>query len=261
MQQRRKQKVKKRKAKRKLKKLIFLFVFIVLCFFIVSKVGLFRIKSIDIKGNSQIKTQEIIKATGLNQGQNYNFTEKNKIILNLKRLPFVKDANIKFSLKGNLKIFIVERRPIGEIKGSTNYIVDDELRILKTSDNFNDKLIDIEGIDTNKYEIGAFVFRNDENLRDVSLKILNSKYKDEIKKITYEKETLNFTLKNDVEVIFGGDEKYDYKMKLLDKVFKDVEETGKNIVSVDLVSGDDVIVVLQDDTNYENNWDNYIEND
>ncbi len=42
-------------------------------------------------------------------------------------------------------------------------------------------------------------------------------------------------------------------MKLLDKVFKDVEETGKNIVSIDLVSGDDVIVVLQDDTNYENN--------
>ena len=261
MQQRTNKKIKKRKAKRKLKKIMFLLVFIILGIFLVLKAGLFRIKSIDIRGNSQVKSEEILKAAGLSQGQNYNFTEKNKIILNLKKLSFVKDANIKFSLRGNLKIFITERHPIGEVKGLTSYIIDDEFRILKTSDNFNDKLIDIEGIDTNKYEIGAFIFRNDKNLRGVSLKLLNSKYKDEIKKISYDKENLSFTLKNDIEIIFGGDEKYDYKMKLLDKVFKDVEETGKNIVSIDLVSGDDVIVVLQDDTNYENNWDNYIEND
>lgn len=238
--------IKKRKNMKRRRNIFFLFIILMLLA-IFYRLGAFRIDSIKISGNNIVKKSEIERALDIEEGVNYLILGKKEKIKKVLKIPYIK--SVKFSyrpFKRILKVDVEEREEFGIVIATSNYLVDRELKILKEVKGTRDDLISIFGIDTNKYEIGAFLFRNDEALKELSKKLIESDIIYDIKSMKFYKTNVDFTLKDGILVKFGPIDKFDYKMKLLSKIRDDIKNTGKDVVSIDLFTDENPVVLLKE---------------
>lgn len=233
--------IKKRMRKRRI---IFISLVIIIAFSLVQISGIFRINKLDISGNNVVKKSEIEKILNESIGKNYLLLNKGKSEKALLKIPYIKDVKFSYKFNNTLRVSIDERQDFLLIKGGTEYIADRNLKILGEKSSSKKELIVVEGIDTNKYEIGAYLFRNDENLKELSQKLLNSNIIFDISSIKFYKDSCDFTLKDGILVKFGPVNNFDYKLEMLEKIREDIKNTGKDVVSIDLFSNENPIVTL-----------------
>lgn len=237
------QRIRRKKQMRK-RRIIFISILIILFFSLIHFSGIFRINNLDISGNNIVKKSEIEKVLNESIGTNYLFLNKGKRKKALLKTPYIKDVKLSYKFGNTLKVAIDERQDFLLIKGGTDYIADRNLKILGEKSSTKDELIIVEGIDTNKYEVGAYLFRNDEKLKELSSKLLESNVIFDISSIKFYKDSCEFTLKDGILVKFGSVDNFDYKLEMLEKIREDIKNTGKDVVSIDLFSNENPIVTL-----------------
>lgn len=238
---------KLRRRRNILKRTIFFLILIFIIIFSMRKFGVFNINSIEIKGAGNIPKNQILTASGINKGENYFSSPNKKRVKALKDIAAIKNAKISFSPNRKVTIQIEKRIPKAQIKGYAEYfIIDSDYRIIEILEKENEKLMVIDGLKTNKYKKGDFLFIKESEEKN----LLNMIFKDEeiykkVSLIELKKSYANLYTKDEIKIELGSYFDLEYKFKMLDQIIKDIEETGKSVSSIKMEKGKDPIVVMR----------------
>ncbi|GFN35972.1 cell division protein FtsQ [Tepidimicrobium xylanilyticum] len=232
-------------------KLFMLILIGIIIYLFIFKTDIFNIKRIEVIGNKNLKKDQVIKASLCNIGENiFNISKKNGEA-SLKRLSYIKEANIKRKLPDKIVIEIVERKEIAIIPYIGSYIyIDDEGYVLKIEEQ-NDEvdLLRIDGIKLENPIEGDNLFHTlaDEEMvvffnYSNSLNLISL-----MKRVDFaDKTNVVIELKNGVKVAFGLLDNVKYKLRFLNKIINDIEEKGINARHILFNKGDNPIVVTDD---------------
>lgn len=244
--------MKKTRVKRKLffRKIVFLLILISLIIFGLNRANFFTVKGLAVEGAESIDQEEIIRRSGLVIGANYfEFSEKSRVA-DISSIPRIKSVDIKFSPFGDTVIKIEERVPVLKVRNYSDYFIfDEELRCIDVGEDVNDELINLNGINEEAVELGKFLFASKEMAveKNSILQVLKDpNLNGTIKEITVNENNLVILNKDGIEIDFGAFSNGEYKLTLLGEILKDIANTNKNVVKIEMERGNNPIVTLGD---------------
>lgn len=147
----------KAQRKRKIKRMCLIIIILIIASIIISiKSNIFEIKKVAILGNPIMSGEDVKKNTENLVGQNILFINKQNIIIEAKKNPYVENVEITKSYPKQVNIKITEKQGIYYIvRDEQNYILDNESNLLEITDNIeNRNLVKIIGIDLKSTELG-----------------------------------------------------------------------------------------------------------
>jgi cell division protein FtsQ len=169
-------KVQRRKQIRRITILSILLVIAVIVF--VTKSTFFIIKKVVILGNPIMSGEEVKKRTEDLNGQNIFFINKQNIIHEAKKSPYVENVEVSKTYPKQVNIKIFEKQGMYYVeKDGINYVLDSDLVLLeKTDDVKNRSLVNIIGIDLENVELGEKTLGDSRKLQflDIFYKIIKN---------------------------------------------------------------------------------------
>lgn len=124
---------KKKKLRKRIKILIVLMIFILIGMYFFSDFS--KLKSIQVNGNDEVKTEKIIESISVDKSSIYLFIDKKKIVQEIKSLGMVKRANVTIDFLGNMTIEIEEAEKIAYCQiGKKTYLIDELGGVVETTD-------------------------------------------------------------------------------------------------------------------------------
>ena len=188
--------------------------------------------------------------------KNIIWKDEKKSKENIKKEKIIKSAKIEKELPDKIIVRVKEEYPymIARYK-KDSYIIANTGKVLdKTVNEENNNLLKIKGI-KNKPEIGKN-FTDKKNLIKFIDSIQKLKYAKDIKEIDLENYNEIGIIINDIQINFGDLKNYNYKLKLLDSVLKDIENKKIKAYSISLNKGKNPVVEVEEkslDEKDENN--------
>lgn len=164
--------VKRRKRIRR--KRIILFTIILLCVLVTLclKLSFFNIKNVEVKNNSIISSNELIKQSGIVKGVNIFMASLKSYKENIKQNPYIMDVNIHKRFPDTISISIKERKAAFYAQDGNKYIVVDKSGVvLEKKDNLKGmKLIRLDGFNVGNSQIGKVIKCDDDRkLKSIAL--------------------------------------------------------------------------------------------
>ena len=208
-----------------------------------------QVKDITVTGNDKVKTEKIIKASGLDRGAKMYEKPKTQLEGRVEALPYIKDAKLKRSLLGKVKISVEERTPIAQISFKDHYVfIDEDLRLLEKTMEFQPEYIKITGLTMKNLHLGSYLFYNDrqEDLREMLEALLKGDLVSEIQSIEIGKRGINLLTKGDIQVVFYSTKNGPYKVKQLAAVLEKAKTLDKEVTMILMDKGKDPIAVTED---------------
>lgn len=196
----------------------------------------FNIKSIEVKGNSRIKQEDIIKASGISIGQNIFRVNYFHAKSNIKQDFYIEKVSITRNYPNEVVINIEERKRAGYIQIEGKYVIMDKNGVaLEAVD--NSKGIDapnILGLKFNNYELGQKLKPNKEDKEKFDLllncfnEISSSGLDGKLSKIDVSNpDNIVIWVYNDkYQINIGDNENFDYKLNF-SKTIMDKQENDK----------------------------------
>lgn len=149
-----------RRRKRKIRKTLMLFLlllslFVTLCL----KHPYFNIKKVEVYGNKNIVSKDIISLSNITLGNNIFYIDLKDAENNILRNPYIETAKISRKLPTNIRIDIKEREAVFYNGKEKNYfVIDKNGTLLQKRDNIDGmKLIKLDGLDYTKTGVGKLV--------------------------------------------------------------------------------------------------------
>lgn len=172
----------RRRKRKRIKKILMLFILLLsICITLCLKHPYFNIKNIEVSGNRNISSKEIVDLSRLFKGNNIFYINVRNGENNILSNPYISEVQIKRKLPATVQISIKEREALFyNTKDNKYFIVDKNGVVLQKKDDIKGMhLVKLDGFDYDKSEIGK-VLKNDDkskidivtNLGDI---ILNSK--------------------------------------------------------------------------------------
>ena len=236
-------------------KSIFIFIFTTILGLLIISVylalthPLFNIDLIEVSGNINNESTQIIEKSGVAVGNNIFWVNSKKIANRIKELKGIEEVKVEKLLPNILRIKVKENYNLAYVKkDNENYIIDLTGKIVKKASNSTEleKLIKIEGFSLKKTETGE-VFTDKKNFIDFFNKLKEYPYLKEISKITMDsKDEMKIFLIDGLEISFGKLLKIEDKLNAIDRILLDIK--AKNIQTVELILdvGENPIVVTED---------------
>lgn len=244
---------KRRKPRRKNKfrffRILLLFLILSIFIFAFTKLPIFRIKNIQVEGNSTVETETILNYSKLKAGDSLIFLNKNKIRENILENPFIEDVAIKRGLFKGLTLEIKERVAAATLQLSDKYILIDKFGvIIEESNSLMLNLAVIKGIGNDAVvTLGDKIFNYASQEQNKLLGLLfdgENIYK--YKSVLLEEGQAELILKDDVVVAFGSYNNVEYKLDVLDVMIKNLEEdTNKKASMILMEDGPKPILVVE----------------
>ena len=222
---------------------------------IVVNTEFFSIEKIKVSGNKKIMDNKIILLSSIQEGENIFKINAGDAKKNIMTLAYIKDVEIKRKLPRMVNINIEERKEKIRIKDISSFIIlDEEGYILDNVDNKNEKLTEIVGFKIKNKSKGENVFIDE--AEDLKVKFLKKaedlKILSKFKYVNMEDdENISMLSFDNMEVVFGTIDNVEYKLNMLDKVFKDIKEKKIDVKMILMDKGENPIVVLEDDNETE----------
>jgi len=147
---------KVRKIRMRISSILFALVFIFWGIYYLLQSDLMNLKEIELNGNEQIETEEIIYISNLVTNRNifkYNLKEVEESI---KSHPYIKEVKIQRKLPRTIIIEVKEREEYAIIPYMGSYIyIDEENMVLRASDSYiaNNHIL-ITGVEFKKFKVG-----------------------------------------------------------------------------------------------------------
>ncbi len=216
--------IEKQQKRKKLKRTLFYLVLIVaFCaiFFTLWFTVLFKVRNIEVEGNSRYTADEIIKASGITEGENIYGIDKADIENRLKnRLVYVDSVEIDRNLPSTVNIKLVEKRPVlySNLYGD-NYLVTDDLSVIeRNNDTATDGLILLEAGDVKRCFAGETLEYCDSRMADcvktMYTVLENYGLADEITSFTMKNRfDISVCYDNRIDIYFGTMDNIDVKVR------------------------------------------------
>jgi cell division protein FtsQ len=239
---------RKRRRNRIMFRLVLMLSLIVFGISYVFKSEFFNIEKVNVNGNNILSDDIIIKASSINIGENIFKISKSDVFDNIESLPYIKEVNMKRKLPDIINIDIIERKPIIQLKMLSSYIIlDNEGFVLEVADKKIDKLPSFVGFAIEEQEPGKNI-----SSTDTGVKIMEFFNEDELIPIIYQMnavnldtyEEINIVLNNGISVAFGPLDNVKYKLRLLDKILKDIDKKQLKCNMIIMNKGENPILVL-----------------
>ncbi|AWI03743.1 cell division protein FtsQ/DivIB [Clostridium drakei] len=217
----------RRRKRKRIKKIFMLFILLLsISITLCLKHPYFNIKNIEVSGNRNISSKEIVDLSTLSKGNNIFYINVRNGENNILSNPYISEVQIKRKLPATVQINIKEREALFyNTKDNKYFIVDKNGVVLQKKDDIKEMhLVKLDGFDYDKSEIGK-VLKNDDKSKidivtDLGGIILNSKNTIGITYID-----LNSTI--DIKIYFGD---MCVKLGRSDKLDKKVNE-ALNIIN------------------------------
>ena len=169
---------------------------------------------------------------------------------NIDTLHYIKDVDVKRKYPKEININVKERKETTRIKDASSFIIlDEEGYILDNIDDKNEKLTEIIGLNIKNKAIGENAFvDNKEELKVKFIRQLQElNIMSKLKYIDIEDDmNINILSFDNIEVVFGTINNVEYKLNMLDNVFKDIEKKDLNVKMILMDKGENPVVVLQE---------------
>lgn len=251
--------IEKRKVDKKVKKkkkgiIFFIFLMTFFIFIILSfRTSLFNISSIDIVGNKKISREQVIRALGGTINENIFKVNIKNMEINLKKHPYIKEAEVKRKLPDKLVVNIVERREKFIIPYMESYVYSDDESFILRIENEPDveKVPIIIGMNIEKPQIGnKIVLEKGKDIEELGnfIKIADKvKLLEQMKSIDLSQdENININLRNGIKVAFGPLNNVKYKLSYLYSILEDVSKKGLNCKHIYFNKGENPVIVTDD---------------
>lgn len=111
-------------------------ILVILAAIVMGCVVFFRVNTVLVEGNNRYAAEEIIAASGVQQGDNLFTLNKSQMMTRiLTRLPYVDDLSIHRKLPDTLVFYVTESVPVAWIEsGGTCWLLDHRCKILEAGD-------------------------------------------------------------------------------------------------------------------------------
>ena len=216
----------------------------------------YKISQVYIEGNKILTKEQILNKLNNPMGTNIILYDDKESEENLKKEELIKNVSIEKKWPDQIIVKVEEEYPYMVITyKKDNYLLANTGKVLdKSSNTVNNNLPKIKGI-KNKPEIGK-KFTDKENLIKFIKSTQKLKYAKDIKEIDLENYNEIGIIINDIQINFGDLKNYNYKLKLLDSILKDIENKKMKAYAISLDKGKDPVVEVKEkslDEKDENN--------
>lgn len=235
------------------------FSFIFLIIFALKNSNFFNVKSINIEGNKNVSQAKIKKVSGLQKSSKYFLISKKERIRKLEKIPYIEEAKISYNLNGNVKIKVKERSPYYQMEANDYLLIDDHFRILETSQKKRDNLVNLYGFNVENPQAGNYILTNkdDDEKKNLLLELRNDEYSlhGNIRDIELIDSIATFTTVDGIKIEFGSYSNIEYKLKMLSLILKDINDTNKNAIIIQMEKGESPILITDGDKESNENKD------
>lgn len=217
------------------------------CFFVIILVlGLgillsvtlfFNINKINVKGDVDYSSEEIIRISGIGKGDNMVRLDAKKAASNiLNSMIYIEDVNIDKKYPDTLEINLTKCIAAANIQLGDKYIiVSQKGKILEKADSAQSELITVIGFDLSSETLGTYIESNDEQKTEIYFEIF-----DYILKSDNKIKNIDMTDKYDIKVNYadrinfelGNANDVTYKLKLAETVFNDLGDDKKGTMEM-----------------------------
>lgn len=243
-----------RKMKRRQKKQLALLTVIIM----IASIGAimlltpgFNIKKIEVYGNSALKDEEIISASGITGGINIFSASLKEAKDNLSAMGYVENVKIKRSLPSTVKITVVEEVGVAYLAAEDGYvIITADGRCVDITDGMSGEkgekktasipnLPIVKGMKNVKYKVGKKITSEDGRQLQALTACLH-----EFAKYGYVFEMREIDVTNITDIKFyyrtknlcvtvGSDEKVGYKMECFGPILKELGDNPKGYINLE----------------------------
>ena len=218
------------KSRKNILRKVFLFtIAIILSYLFIFKTDYFNVKHIEVSGNKKLTSQEIIKASLCNKGENILKFNIRKGEESINSLPYIKNCRIKREFPDKIVIQVEERMDAAVVPYSNSFaIIDKEGYVLSIEkDDKNFQIPRIIGLEPKEIKVSDNLFYklqidNIEEFIDLAdrMGFLN--------KMEYidlsDDRNIIFKINNGTNVAFGSLDNVKYKLGFLIKILEDLNK-------------------------------------
>lgn len=199
---------------------------------------LFDIKTVNISNNNYVTKQYILETLNLDKNVKNLFAfntvkGKKKLLEN----SYIKNVSFQRKLPNILNIIITERKIRGYVPYMNSYLyIDDEGRIIDAKSSIEEKLPIVVGLSFKSFEVGKILQADNSEAFNVVVEFtkLMAKYEiiDDVVRIDVSNTDSIHLYINDIDVIFGNFDDYNWKISALNEILKKLPENSKGFLDI-----------------------------
>lgn len=207
---------------------VFVFALVMVCLF----TPLFGITDIEVKNNRILDSESVIKASGIQIGENVFKIDTAKAEKGICSLGHVDTAQVKRKFPSRIVIDVTECSETAYVLFAGNYVgIDDSLKVIsvsKASQIKADKPV-VSGMALKSFKIGSVLTASKPEKAEMLKKILVCLEKTElissaVKINISDSDNVYFTMDTDTKVIIGDSGQTEYKFTYLTEVLKNLDD-------------------------------------
>lgn len=207
---------------------------------------IFGVKSIEVIGNTKIKSEKIISESGISKGENIFAADIAGAIDKISSMDRIKDVIITRDLPSKIVIDVTEETESAYIKMKKNYVgIDPDGRVLAVTSKTEAEVPVVNGIKVNSATTGQFIKTEADNARgkmEIMTKILTeARNQDLLKDIRIidlnDIKDIHLTLRSDILVNLGedgkeADNKIEYKIAYLKAIVERIDSQQGGVIEL-----------------------------
>lgn len=184
----------------------------------------FNITNIKVEGNSQIKTETIIKECTIAKGQNILRISPGKAKKSILKMPYAKEVKVKRKLPSQVTITISEEEVAAYILKDGKFIaINESGKVLETAKKAKAGILQIPGMKVTKSEPGENIeYKNESILKlqfDIMAKLSEVKLLKKATKLDMANSSdIKITFDNALVAEIGNSDELEYKIKMIETV-------------------------------------------
>ncbi len=219
--------------------------FLVLCCFalaaavIASFAGVFKVKKVELYGESPYSREEILSAAAVGVGQNIiTISEQDINSRIIKKLPYVEKASVSRNIDGTLSVTVSPAKvSFCAFAPDGYYIVSDGNRVLQKSAEPQEGFMIIKGLCQSEESVGKTLKFDDSEIKKIfeSLKFNLKAYKLDCDYIDMtDKMNITFRINGKFIVQLGSVSNADGKFKHLGGILEKLDEDASGVINLQL---------------------------
>jgi cell division protein FtsQ len=226
--------------------LLLIIILIIVSYLVLSYAPIFNVKTIEVNNNSKITDERIIELSGITKEINLLKINKNQVIINLKKEPYIEDVSIKRKFPTTVELDIKERVPAFLLQIAESYVyVDIQGYMLEISTEKNELPV-VTGLttDLSNVKAGDRLNKEDSDKLNRIIQIINIAKSKEVYHLITKIDVSNLNncsvgLETEGKTAFLGDcSELDIRMDYMKTIIdQEVGHTGLIFINADLSTG------------------------
>lgn len=220
--------------------LILIAAIIIIASIIAAITIFFKIRVIEVSGETRYEESYIIEAAQIEKGGNmFVFNKFSAISRIFSACPYLDEISIRRRLPDTVEILVTEHTPVASIHdGNYWYLISADGKILEKSGwNAAEGYCMVTGLKLKTAEVGKYAVFSDEDKRKPFFTVLNtainSDILNDIGEINIERFfEIEFTYQDRFLVKIGTSEELDYKIRILDSVIEKLSPNESGVIDV-----------------------------